>query len=166
MSEPLKVYIKNFGGPFQGEEDFKECYLAAEIDPLLTALQQQLEAQAWTVSPAMAQAQIDQLTQGQQRLINSNEHWHVRVEQMIREVEQVTQERDAAEMRELELQRNAILLINKIEALRQQLAAMTQEWDEAVKVVTMLMETGQIMEDDIKWAEAFLLAKQHQGGLP
>ena len=66
----------------------------------------------------------------------------------------------------LELQRNAILLINKIEALRQQLAAMTAERDEAVKVVTMLMETGQIMEDDIKWAEAFLLAKQHQGGLP
>ena len=31
----LTKYHKNFGGVFQGEEDFKECYLAADVEALL-----------------------------------------------------------------------------------------------------------------------------------
>ena len=104
----------------------------------IEALRQQLEAQAWTVSPAMAQAQIDQLTQDQQRLINSNEHWHVRVEQMIREVEQVTreveqvtQERDAAEMR-------SVAHLKMYTEASQQLEAMTKERDEMKAYVSRI----------------------------
>jgi hypothetical protein len=45
MIEPLKVYIKNFGGPYQGEEAFKECHLKADVDALreqLATVTQQL----------------------------------------------------------------------------------------------------------------------------
>jgi len=66
----------------------------------------------------------------------------------------------------LELQRNAILLINKIEALRQQLAAMTAERDEAVSIATGLIAWAPITDADVKWAEAKLAAQKHQGGLP
>ena len=66
----------------------------------------------------------------------------------------------------LELQRNAILLINKIEALRQQLAAMTQEWDEAVRIATEMIGLAPITDADIRWAEALLAEKKHQEGLP
>lgn len=39
MSEPLKKYIKNFGGVFQGEEDFKPCYLAADVEQAIKELE-------------------------------------------------------------------------------------------------------------------------------
>ena len=32
----LEKHIKNFGGVFQGQEDFKACYLASDVDLLLT----------------------------------------------------------------------------------------------------------------------------------
>ena len=209
-------------------------------------------------------ASLATVTQDQQRLINSNEHWHVRVEQMIREVEQVTreveqvtQERDAAEMRsvahlkmyteasqqleamtkerdemkayvsrirlgqELVFIRKQLAMarqhIQELEAmedvnealkdheliadLRDQLAAMTQERDEqcagkiaffngmndmleqrtalerqlatvtkerdeAVRIAKGLMELAPITDADVKWAEAKLAAQKHQGGLP
>ena len=76
----------------------------------------------------------------------------------------MTEERDAAEMRELELQRNAILLINKIEALRQQLAAMTAERDEAVSIATGLIAWAPITDADVKWAQDMLAAQKHQAG--
>jgi len=75
-------------------------------------------------------------------------------------------ERDAAEMRELELQRNAILLINKIEALRQQLADMTQKRDEALQIAREMIVLAPITDADVKWAEALLAAQKHQEGLP
>jgi hypothetical protein len=31
----LTRYTKNFGGVFQGEEDFKPCYLAADVEAVL-----------------------------------------------------------------------------------------------------------------------------------
>ena len=76
-------------------------------------------------------AEVIFLRQDQQRLINSNEHWHVRVEQMIREVEQVTQERDAAEML-------SVAHLKMYTEASQQLEAMTKERDEMKAYVSRI----------------------------
>jgi len=94
-------------------------------------LQEQLEAQAWTISPAMAQAQIHQLN----LKIIQLEEW-VAIGNATRD------------------------------ALRQQLADMTQERDEAVRIAKELVGLAPITDADIRWAEALLAAQKHQEGLP
>jgi len=38
----LTKYVKNFGLPFQGQEDFRECYIAADVEAVLTDLDERL----------------------------------------------------------------------------------------------------------------------------
>ena len=40
----LTKYVKNFGLPFLGQEDFRECYLAADVDARIAALGQTILA--------------------------------------------------------------------------------------------------------------------------
>lgn len=40
----MKKYVKNFGSPFQGEEDFKPCYLAADVERVLQIYKDALKA--------------------------------------------------------------------------------------------------------------------------
>ena len=53
-----------------------------------------------------------------------------------------------------------------VDAAIQQLAAMTAERDEAVRIATGLIAWAPITDADVKWAEAKLAAQKHQGGLP
>jgi len=48
----------------------------------------------------------------------------------------------------------------------QQIAVVTQERDEAVRIVKMLTEPSPVTEDDVKWAQEMLAAQKHQEGLP
>lgn len=42
MSAPtVRRYVKNFGGIWQGEEDFKDCYLASDADAALAYWREQ-----------------------------------------------------------------------------------------------------------------------------
>ena len=53
-----------------------------------------------------------------------------------------------------------------VDAAIQQLRAMTEERDEAVRIAKMLMEPSPVTEADVKWAQDMLAAKKHQEGLP
>jgi len=53
-----------------------------------------------------------------------------------------------------------------VNAAIQQLAAMTEERDEAVRIAKMLMEPSPVTEADVKWAQDMLAAQKHQAGLP
>jgi len=80
------------------------------VEAQLEVVTKELEACVWSITPAQAQAQIDQLNQ--------------------------------------------------------QLAAMTQERDEAVRIATGLINWAPITDADVKWAEIALARHKHQEGLP
>jgi len=73
MIEPLKVYIKNFGGPYQGKEAFKECHLKADVDvlreQLATVTQERDEHKDMLRKISEGQNLVHVLTQGMSMVI-------------------------------------------------------------------------------------------------
>ena len=73
--------------------------------------------------------------------------------------DQLMKERDEAEAERIEW-------VQRGERAEQQLATLTQERDEAVRIATGLIDWAPITDADVKWAEAKLAADKHQEGLP
>jgi len=115
-------------------------------------------------------ANLATVTQDQQRLINSNEHWHVRVEQMIREVEQVTQERDEQCAEKMAFYNGMNDMREQRTTLERQLAKVTNDTQYHMDCITLLAKhigrLGETSHTVVHAAIQQLAAKKHEEGLP